>query len=248
MSVAVTGTKQNAALEDITGGTAGDWLVIGWFTPDYRPLAEAYAANLAQHGVPHHLWAKPKLDAGWNTSRKPAVVLAALDAYPGKTVVLMDVDCIVRGDPSPAAAIDGDVGITVLARNMKRGNRFQHWIAAECSSRVVTFRNTEGARAFAQRWAAQIERSKVNHDEHSMIWAYLSCPHVRFDHLDPAYSGREVSQFPDGIIVHQSAHSEARRLGRGAFKRLLRDIERRFLRTGRTSRDKTPLAHVMKAT
>ena len=187
---------------DITGGTVGDWLVIGWFTPDYRPLAEAFAANLAEHGAPFHLFAKPKLAPGWNTSRKPAVVLEALDAYPGKTVVLMDVDCIVRGDVAPVANIAGDVGITVLARNMKRRDKWQHWIAAECSSRVVVFRNTDGARAFARRWAEQIEQSNVNHDEHSMIWAFLSCPDVRFDYIDPAYSGREVSQLPDGVIVH----------------------------------------------
>jgi hypothetical protein len=165
-------------------------------------------------------------------------VLEALDAYPGKAIVLMDVDCIIKGDISPVAAIDGDVSIVVLARNMKLGDRWQHWIAAECSSRVVVFRNTEGARTFARRWAAQIEHSGVNHDEHSMIWAYLACPDVRFDHIDPAYSGREVSQLPGGIIVHASAHSAQRRSVRGAAWRFLRWIERRFFRTGRTSRGK----------
>jgi hypothetical protein len=140
-------------LGDITGGTVGDWLVIGWFTPDYRPLAETFAANLFRRCAPFHLWAKPELAPGWNTSRKPSVVLEAMDAYPGKTLVLMDVDCIVQGDMSPAANIAGDVGITILARNMRRKGRWQYWIAAEASSRVVVFRNTEGARAFARRWA-----------------------------------------------------------------------------------------------
>jgi hypothetical protein len=74
----------------------------------------------------------------------------------------------------------------------------------------------------------------------------LACPDVRFDYLDPAYSGREVSQLPDGVIVHQSAHSAQRRSARGAVGRFLREIERRFLRTGRTSRGKTALSQVLK--
>jgi hypothetical protein len=99
----------------------GDWLAIGWFTEDstYRPLAEALAANLSQHGAPFHLFAKPSLGA-WNTRRKPAVVLEAMDAYPGKTLVLMDVDCRLRGDIEPVTQIGGDVGIVVIARNVRR--------------------------------------------------------------------------------------------------------------------------------
>jgi|RhiMethySRZTD1v2_1073278.scaffolds.fasta_scaffold846012_3 hypothetical protein len=85
---------------DLIGGQVGDWLVTGWFTPNYRPLAEAFAANLSEHGAPFHLFAKPSLGA-WNTRRKPAVVLEAMDAYPGKTVVLMDVDCRLRATSSP---------------------------------------------------------------------------------------------------------------------------------------------------
>jgi len=65
----------------------GDWLVIGWFTEDstYRPLAEAFAANLSQHRAPFHLFAKPSLGA-WNTRRKPADSLAHTDRRLGLLV------------------------------------------------------------------------------------------------------------------------------------------------------------------
>lgn len=233
-------------MANITGGTPHNWLVIGWFTPDYRPLAERFAANLGTYGIPFHLYAKPKLGGGWDTSRKPSVALEAMQDHPSKTLVLMDVDCIVQGDISLVTNITGDVGITVLARNMRKGCKWQHWIAAECSSRVVVFRPTEGARAFLHRWVDQIDHGAVNHDEHSMVWAFLACPDVRFEYIDPIYSGREVSQRPDGIVVHQSAHSAERHKGRGSLRRFMRHIERRFLRTGRTSRDKTPLSHVLR--
>jgi hypothetical protein len=192
-------------LEDITGGTAGDWLVIGWFTPDYRPLAEAFAADLAEYGAPYHLCAKPKLALDWNTSRKPSVVLASMDAYPGKTLVPMDVDCIVRGDIAPVTRVAGDVGITVIAQNVKghtgrplrrgRDARWRHWIGLECSSRVAVFRPTAGARAFAEAWKRQVDSSAVNHDEHSMVWAFLECQSadVDFPYIDRKFSGREVT-------------------------------------------------------
>ena len=235
---------------DLVGGQVGDWLVTGWFTEDdvYRPLAEAFAFSLSEHGAPFHLWAKPALGT-WNTRRKPEVVLEAMDAYPGKTVVLMDVDCVLSGNIAPVTQIHGDVGIVVIARNVRRKRRWAHWLSVECSSRVVVFRPTDGARVFAQTWADQIERSHVNHDEHSMAWAYLSSPGVRFDYIDQAYSGRETGTVPDAVIVHDSAHDEQRRAERGPIKRVLRAFERRFLRTGRTrsSRLKGELGVLLKA-
>src|SRR5262245_16514772 len=88
------------------------WLAVGWFTPDYRPLAERFAANLSEHGAPFHLFARPKIAAGWNTAQKPSVILDAMAQYPDKTLMLMDLDCVVHGDISPVVDIPGDVGIT----------------------------------------------------------------------------------------------------------------------------------------
>jgi hypothetical protein len=240
------------APSDIKGGTPSDWLVVGWFTADYRPLAETFAANLAEHGIPFHLYAKAKLDAGWNTLRKPTVVLEAMDAYPGKTLVLMDVDCIVKGDIAPVVDVAGDVGITVIAQNVpgrrdrrwRRGKdaEWRHWIAAECSSRVVVFRPTEGARAFAKAWEWHIENSHVNHDEHSMVWAFLrSAGRTSFSYIDRRYSGREITDILDGIIVHDSAHNKQRTKVRGRIKSALRHLEHRLIRSGRTRAAKQQL-------
>src|SRR5215468_761973 len=104
--------------DDLVGGQPGDWLAIGWFTPDYRPLAETFAAKLAEQGAPFHVFARPKVAAGWNTAQKPDVVLHAMAMYPDKTLVLMDLDCCVHGDISPMVDMPGDVGITVIARNL----------------------------------------------------------------------------------------------------------------------------------
>ena len=223
----------SGASGDLRSGSVGGWLVCGWFTPDYRPLAEKFAANLAEHGAPFHLWAKPSAGE-WSTRRKPSAVMETMDAYPGRTVVLMDVDCLLQGDMEAVTHIRGDVGIVVIARNMRRGKRWAHWLAVECSSRVVVFRSTDKARAFAQTWADTIERSAVKHDEHSMAWAYLSSPSVAFGFIPQEYSGREIGLLPDAVIVHDSAHDEQRRAARGRLKTALRKFEQRFLRTGMT--------------
>ena len=67
-----------------------------------------------------------------------------------------------------------------------------------------------------------------------MAWAYLSSPGIHFDYIDQRYSAREIGRIPDAVIEHDSAHDEARRASRGRFKTLLREFERRLLRTGRT--------------
>src|SRR5262245_42692702 len=136
-----------SASGDMVGGQVGDWLVTGWFTPDYpavgrgirgQPDRARRRISLVGEAIARRL----------EHSRKPSVVLETMDAYPGKTIILADVDCVMRGDVAPAAQIDGDVGITVIARNVHNGRKWRHWISTECSSRVVVFRPTGGARTF----------------------------------------------------------------------------------------------------
>src|SRR5688572_28398855 len=129
-----------SASGDLVGGQVGDWLVTGWFTPDYWQLAEAFAANLTEHRARYHLFAKPKSERGWNTWRKPSVVLEAMDAYPDRTIVLMDVDCAVRGDIAPLTRIEADVGLNMKARQPRTHGRWKRRLTISISSRVVTFR------------------------------------------------------------------------------------------------------------
>jgi hypothetical protein len=217
---------------DIKGGTTAGWIVCGWFTPDYRPLAEKFAANLAEQNAPFHLWAKPKSSRGWNTWAKPAVALEAMDAYPGATVILMDTDCIVSGDLSPLAAASGDVAITVKARQMRVLPGFHKRTTLKTSSRVVVFHPTKGARAFALEWERRLKSATYGGDEPSMLMAWLQCQDISFHMLDPRYAGDETDvAVPDAIIRHHGAHGRTKG---SAVGNLLKTIERRWLRTGRS--------------
>jgi hypothetical protein len=161
-----------------------------------------------------------------------------MDAHPDKTLVLMDVDCIVRGSIEPVTHIDGDVGIVTMGGNLYNGKKRDLRVKVWCSSRVVVFRPTAGARTFVERWRHQIETSKLKQGEHSMVWTFLSSQDVRFRYIDETYAGLESDQSPDGIIVHESAHRpDRRRESNKGIKGLFRMIERPF-RSGKSERRK----------
>lgn len=224
------------ATEDIVAEDQRGWLAIGWFTPDYRPLAETFAANLDQHGVPYHLFAKPALDGGWDTRRKPSVVLEAMSRYPSKTLVLMDVDCIVRGDITPVVVGDGaDVGFTIKARPVSgRDRQSRKRVTLTVSSRVAVFRPTDGARAFVREWERLCDRAGAGGDEEHMVWAYLLRPDISYVQIDQRYAGREVSgDVENAIIVHNSVHDKAEQAWWSPMP-ALKAFERRWLRTGHT--------------
>jgi hypothetical protein len=228
------------AMRDDPSSRAGDiqspdhkkaWLVIGWFTPDYRPLASKLAASLDAHGAPYHLFAKDNSHGRWDVLRKPSIVLDAMAAYPDKTLVLMDVDCIVGGDIRPATQISGDVGVSVKARQ----SPWQRGIIITLGSRVVVFRPTEGARAFTAEWMRLCDQAKVGSSaEVGMAWAYVLRPDISYTHLDPRFAGREIGtgyDLDNIVIWHESEHEKGRR---GSIKPVLKQIERRWFRSGRT--------------
>lgn len=207
-----------------------DWIVCGWFTPDYRQLAEKFAANLDAVGAPYHLFAKDKLATGWSTKRKPSVVLEVIDIYPSKALILMDVDCSVSGDISPAIRIPGDVGFTMHARRVRLLWPMNKRITIGASSRVVVFRPTEGARAFAAEWQRQCAKPEMGAgaDEDAMAAAYLvQRPGIAYSYLDSRYSGLATS---NAVICHDSAHE---RMPKRGIKETLKAVEKLF-RTGRT--------------
>jgi hypothetical protein len=212
-------------------------VVVGWFTPDYRTLAERLADQLAAAGSPFHLYAWNKHPGGWDTSPKPTVVLHALDRYPARTVILMDVDCSVYGDLSPLSGLPGDVGITIRARpQMRWGRPRARQVVVLASSRVVVFQPFAGAVTFAREWQRLCVTRNPSYrgDEGAMVWAYLNCPWVSYYQIAPEFAAQgDPGRIPGAVIEHDSAHDRER----GAtWKGRLKNLEKRWLRTGRTRR------------
>jgi hypothetical protein len=162
--------------------------------------------------------------------RKAAVVLDTMDAYPGKTLVLMDVDCIVRGDVAPVTNIATDVALTIKPRLSRNLLRWQRRLLVTVGSRVMVFRPTEGARSFAQEWDRLCSQTKSGRSaEIPLAWAFLLRPDVTYTQLDKKYAGREADVSgnapSDAVICHDRAHGK---------RTLLRAIEQHLFRKGRT--------------
>ena len=203
-----------------------DWVIVGWFSPDYRPLAEKFAQSLRLLAIPHHLFARPQTQQ-WDTSSKPLIVLHAMNLYRGKTIILMDVDCIITGDISPLANLDGDVSFNLSLRRRKHER-----MTIYSSSRVVVFKPTAGARRFAEAWAYWCDGPERN-DEINLTHAYVhngGTAHVQLPARFAAWEVGNKSAPEDVVIWHQSAHRKSEPI---TLRWLVRSLEKPF-RRGRT--------------
>ena len=162
----------------INAAKAGDWIVCGWFTPDYRHWAETLIGDLERLGNPYHFEAVAKAKGGWsaNTLMKADVVLRSLNRYPGKRIVLLDVDCRVFGDLAPLAALPCDVAFFLRSRQRKdrwysqlrpKANAPQTFLQPR--SGTMLFAATDAARNLVERWSALSKSARAGQDDESTL-------------------------------------------------------------------------------
>jgi hypothetical protein len=200
----ITITDEMASLNHLD-----DWIVIGWYTPDYRPYAVSLASQLDAYQTPYHFFgiAKPE-GHSWEelTRMKPEVVLRAMDRHPGKTLVLFDIDVTVLKPIAEMRHIRGDVSFYMSVRN-PRGNR----IKFSCSSRAMVVRPTPECRYFMQAWrdrCATIRRYAF--DETVLMLILARSSYISFSPLPEIYSARDRNTAPAGAaVVHESASASS---------------------------------------
>ena len=218
-----------------------DWLVIGWYTPDYGEPANKFAENLLKYKIAFRLYPVPK-QKEWGTQRKPEIVLKAMKDYPQSTLILMDVDCIIRGPLEGIQNFIGDVSINISGTDISnKGKIWRRPIQIVASSRVIGFKPTREARKFVNRWKEFCSSSHYSGDETALAWAYLASPGAQFSYINPIYSGTELFKTtPDDIlVVHSSARNKF--LLNGSIKEWFKGIERKYLRSGKSKKLKKPL-------
>lgn len=184
------------------------YLVVGFFTTNYRPFATDFAANLSKYAIPHMLY---EWEAGtWlaTTLAKPSVTQRAMEEYPDRTIVLMDVDIDVRGPITPALDFPGDIaawiGVGVNVKN-EPGWRAR----ALFSSRMLIWRQTEGSKRFLEQWRAEASKQiseGVLDDEQTLTLALEKINGgLTITTLDRRYAARNPWGCPaDSIIVHKT--------------------------------------------
>jgi len=189
--------------DDLRNPAAGRHLVVGFFTPNYRRLAEAFAANLKTHRQPFHLYAVPAVTR-WEdaTLKKPEIVLRAMADYPERTLILMDVDCTLHADISELADDAGDITLNVKA--WRQARVFPHACA---SSRMIAFRPTPKARELAERWKRFNSEYGARNDEASLTLALSRTMGLTITTM-PGVAGADEAVFErHPCVTHDSAHT-----------------------------------------
>jgi hypothetical protein len=190
---------------DITNIQQRNLVVIGFFTPDYYPLASTFSQNLKSHNISHHLYARKKVEGDWvsQTRQKPSVLIQAFRDYPDSVLVLMDVDCQVRGSIAKLCDLAADVGLRLKPKKQTR--------LRPCG-RVVVLKPTIAAQAFVKSWSLACSGSG---SDEGALYKILGDTEMHYSicGLPPIYAGEVVrNATADAIIVHESA-SDSKRVG-----------------------------------
>ena len=189
--------------------TEAGWFVGAWFTPDYEHWTVPFRASLERVGAPYHILACASVGDGWEaeTMQKPRVVRRLLDANPGKTLVLLDVDCEVRSSPARLVdSIKGDVAAYVRAKRQGPGKERSR---IKVMSGTMVFRPTEGARRFLDAWeAAGAECDAHDVDQTSLMIAMGRATDFTFQPLSSEWCDFEGLN-ANPAIVHANASQDS---------------------------------------
>ncbi len=193
--------------DDLVGGTTGsDWIVVGWFTPDYRHWAERLARSLDRTATPYHLLSCEKGGGFWEaeTMRKPRIVRQLRDLHPAKTLILLDVDCEVRQSLAPLVdSVSGDVAAYIRAKSSGRG---KDRARIKVMSWTMVFRPTPGAARFIDAWdEAQAECDSTDVDQTALMIALGRATDFTFQPLSAKWCALDLTSHPDPAILHDNA-------------------------------------------
>lgn len=183
-----------------------DWLVVGWFTPSYRPWAGKLAASLDKVEAPYHLLACENTTGFWEgeTMRKPGIVRGFLARYPDKTLILLDADCEARRSLAPlAASVRGDVAAYVRAKATGRG---KDRARIKVMSGTMVFRPTAGAASFVDAWErALCECDSTDVDQTALMIALGRATSFTFEPLGAEWCALDRDSHPDPAILQDNA-------------------------------------------
>jgi hypothetical protein len=213
----MSASRDIESCHDIVYNGTTEFIVTGFFTPDYLPLAKALSKNLIDHDIAHHLYARDKSAGKWGhqTLQKPSVLKSARRDHPDSILVLMDVDCRVRGDISPILDTVGDIAVPMGRKPMKNGT------ALKPGTRVLLVKPTAQSDAFLELWdkMCRLDIQPVENDEIRLQMAMeVSAGKFAVATLPQRFTGKEIRKAThEDIIVHDSARDEARFLG--AFRK-----------------------------
>jgi hypothetical protein len=121
--------------------------------------------------------------------------------HPDRVIIFIDVDCIVTGDLSPFANLQGDIALHIAIQK-QRGRGI--WLRARAGTLVL--KPNARARKFVQSWIEQCQQATFGEDdETALARTILTETGATIQQLDRKWRSLAGDKAPDAIIIHNSA-------------------------------------------
>lgn len=179
---------------------AQPFLACGFFTDGYVTEAEQLRASLEGTGTPHFL--KRYASRGYweaNTRIKPEFLLDCLRRFPGRDIVYLDADSVVRAPLELFFHFGADLGVFVAPDDAKLTHRYL--------TGTLYLRNTPAMHAFVQDWIAAQDGMVLGVDQDSFTHAVERHPELTIGPLPESY----VKIYDRGTATPVIEHFQASR-------------------------------------
>jgi hypothetical protein len=125
-----------------------------------------------------------------------------------KTVIFLDVDCVVMKPLTDLANIRGDVAAHLRCQRKSRGNG-----RIFARSGTMVFRQTAAAHALLATWAhLSASAPKGYTDQYTLAEAISRTPTLTLENLAVEWCATERDNHPSPAILHSSASKNARKM------------------------------------
>jgi|SRR5581483_7245734 len=205
-------------VEDVWLAGRQRYVACAFYTANYLPIVLALRRSLQEHGINYFL---RRYDAplSWEaaTRLKPGFIHDCLERFPGKDILYLDADAVVRAPPTLLDEVQTDVALWPHPKK-KRGRWELHITAC-----TMLVRNTPGGRRLARLWRDTKLRSPLATDEEMLHVAFREFAGITFTVLPQNYA--KIFDQPGEAVIEQ--FQAARR--QFNWRRMLRKSRQRAL-------------------
>jgi hypothetical protein len=190
------------------GQPLAPFVVCGFFTETYRPLAEQLSRDLGDIN-PHHLFFRAKGECTWRdvVQMKPDIILEAMRLYPQTPIIFLDVDSRVRGSVASMIDFHGDVSARAKLR-LTGLPGFRKKTVLHITTRSMVVKPNERTTCFLEDWKTEMRQALYHQGgcEMAMRIVLMRSIGLAYCPMDPRFAGIEVGEAPpDAVVVHDSA-------------------------------------------
>jgi hypothetical protein len=142
------------------------YVACAFYTPNYLPQLLSLKASLEAFGINHYFKLYDRAATWEATTRiKAQFVKHCLEKFPGRDVLYVDADAVLRQQPTFIDTIKTDMGLLFHPVKARRHPMMR------ISLGTFFIRNTEGGRKFATLWAGQESKAQLTTCDDDMIIA-----------------------------------------------------------------------------